>query len=69
VVGGFVYRENADRFVEQLKAKGMNEAVVIGVFNGYYLVRIKDYKTLEEGIAGQEQYKNVAEGVWVHKWP
>jgi hypothetical protein len=69
VVGGFVYRENADRFVQQLKAKGMNEAVVIGIFNGYYLVRIKDYKTLEEGIAGQEQYKNVAEGVWVHKWP
>jgi hypothetical protein len=69
VVGGFVYRENADRFVQQLKARGMNEAVVIGIFNGYYLVRIKDYKTLEEGIAGQEQYKNVAEGVWVHKWP
>ena len=69
VVGGFVYRENAERFLQQLKAKGMSEAVIIGVFNGYYLVRIKDYATLEEGIAGQEQYKNVAEGVWVHKWP
>ena len=47
----------------------MNEAVIIGVFNGYFLVRLKDYATLQEAIAGQEQFKNVAEGIWVHKWP
>jgi hypothetical protein len=61
VVGGFVYKENAERFVEQLKTKGMNEVVIIGVFNGYYLVRLKDYKTLAEAIAGQEEYKSIAE--------
>lgn len=69
VVGGFVYRENAEKLVNKLQAQGMNEVVIIGIFNGYFLVRLKDYATLEEAIAGQEQYQNVAEGVWVHKWP
>jgi hypothetical protein len=69
VVGGFVYRENADRFVQQMKAKGFDKAVVIGVFNGHYLVRILDFETREEAIAAQNQYAYVVEGIWVHTWP
>jgi len=69
VVGGFVYRENAEKYVAKLKAQGLNEAVIIGVFNGYFLVRLKDYSTLEEAIEGQQKYKYVDKGLWVHKWP
>ncbi|MFN6015786.1 MAG: SPOR domain-containing protein, partial [Flavobacteriales bacterium] len=69
VVGGFVYRENAERFVAKLKAQGFNEAVIIGVFNGYFLVRLKDYSTLQEAIDAQQKYKYIDKGLWVHKWP
>jgi hypothetical protein len=69
VVGGFVYRENAEKFMTKLKTQGFDEAVIIGVFNGYFLVRLKDYSTLEEAIAGQNQYKFIVDGIWVHKWP
>ncbi|MFN5786292.1 MAG: SPOR domain-containing protein, partial [Flavobacteriia bacterium] len=69
VVGGFVYRENAERFVAKLKAQGFNEAVIIGVFNGYFLVRLKDYATLQEAIDAQQKYKFIVDGIWVHKWP
>ncbi len=69
VVGGFVYRENAEKFVKKLQAQGLNDAVIIGIFNGYFLVRLKDYATLEEAIEGQNKYKYIADGIWVHKWP
>jgi hypothetical protein len=69
VVGGFVYRENAEKFVTKLKAQGFDEAVIIGVFNGYFLVRLKDYSTLQEAIEAQQKYKYVDKGLWVHKWP
>ncbi|MFN5877449.1 MAG: SPOR domain-containing protein, partial [Flavobacteriales bacterium] len=63
------YRENAERFVAKLKAQGFNEAVIIGVFNGYFLVRLKDYATLQEAIDAQQKYKFIVDGIWVHKWP
>jgi hypothetical protein len=69
VVGGFVYRENAEKFVKKLQAQGFDEAVIIGVFNGYFLVRLKDYSTLQEAIEAQQKYKYVDKGLWVHKWP
>jgi hypothetical protein len=69
VVGGFVYRENADRYVREMKAQGFDKAVIIGIFNGLYLVRIFDFNTLEEATASQTQYSYVAEGIWVHTWP
>ncbi|MFN5911748.1 MAG: SPOR domain-containing protein, partial [Bacteroidota bacterium] len=69
VVGGFVYRENAERFVNKLKAEGLNEAVIIGVFNGYFLVRLKDYATMEEALEGQQQYRRINKDLWIHKWP
>ena len=47
----------------------MNEAVIIGIFNGYFLVRLKDYATLEEAIEGQNKYNYLVDGIWVHKWP
>jgi len=69
VVGGFVYRENAERFIQQLKAKGIESAVVIGIFNGYYLVRLLDFETREEAFAARTQNINLVEGIWVHTWP
>ncbi len=69
VVGGFLYRENAEKFVKKLQGQGFQDAVIIGIFNGYFLVRLMDYPTLEEAVKGQEQYKFVVDGIWVHKWP
>ncbi len=69
VVGGFVYKENAERYVKTLKGQGFKDAVVIGIFNGHYLVRLFDYPTLEEAIKAQAQYAYIVEGVWVHTWP
>ena len=69
VVGGFVYKENAERYVKTLKEQGFKDAVVIGIFNGHYLVRLYDYPTLEEAIKGQTQYAYIVDGVWVHTWP
>ena len=69
VVGGFVYRENAEKFVKKLQGQGFKDAVIIGIFNGYYLVRLLDYGTLEEAIESQNKYKYIVDGIWVHKWP
>jgi hypothetical protein len=69
VVGGFIYRENAEKFVKKLQAQGFKDAVIIGIFNGYFLVRLQDYSTLEESIEGQNKYKFIVDGIWVHKWP
>jgi hypothetical protein len=69
VVGGFVYRENADRFVKQMKAEGFDKAVIIGIYNGHYLVRIFDFETEVEAISAQTKYAYVVKGIWVHTWP
>jgi hypothetical protein len=69
VVGGFIYRENAEKFVKKLQVQGFKDAVIIGIFNGYFLVRLQDYSTLEESIEGQNKYKFIVDGIWVHKWP
>jgi hypothetical protein len=69
VVGGFVYRENAERFIEDMDKKGYKDLEIIGVFNGYYLVRLKDYPTRAAALEGQKQFTNVVKGAWIHKWP
>lgn len=69
VVGGFVYRENAERYIDDMASKGYKGLEIIGVFNGYYLVRIKDYKTRAEAIEGQKEIGAVVKGAWIHKWP
>jgi cell division protein FtsN len=69
IAGSFANLSNAERFVKDLKAKGFANAVVIGVFNNLYLVRIVDYPTRGDAVKAQNTYAKTFPGAWVHKWP
>jgi hypothetical protein len=69
IAGSFANLSNAERFVKDLKAKGFANAVVIGVFNNLYLVRIVDYPTRGDAVKAQNTYAKTFPAAWVHKWP
>ena len=66
--GSFSEVSNAEKFVAELKAKGL-PAHVVGQFNGLHMVSAKSYSSRSEAVGEISTIQNDAPGAWLFKYP
>lgn len=68
IAGTFSSRENAEKLVEDLKAKG-HPAAIIGKFNGLNYVSVQGFATSTEARDNVGRVQQDAPGAWIYKQP
>ena len=69
LIGGtFTDKNNAERLVEELKAKG-HPAEIIGFLNNMHYVSVRSYSSAQEAQRNAASVQNDAPGAWVYKRP
>lgn len=64
----FGEKGNAERYVSEMSAKGY-PAIILGRFDGLYLVSLKSYDSREAAQSGRSGVSSDASSAWVFKYP
>ncbi|MFD1552321.1 hypothetical protein DNU06_11190 [Putridiphycobacter roseus] len=64
--GAFEEKSNAENYTETMKNKGYT-ALIVGRFDGLYLVSIKQYNSLNEATTNLSDIRSAASSAWIFK--